>query len=439
MRKAVRVIFALVLLSLVCSLGIDAGGGDLARARTSETFVSPPEIVSSNGVLNATLTAGTAMVKIGTKDVLARVYDGLYVPPTLRVRPGDTIKLRLVNTLGTPTSLHYHGLEVSPRGRSDNVFVHLGTSEVFDYKITIPRNHGAGLFWYHSHQHGLSESQVGGGMSGGLIVDGILDPFPELKGIRERVMLLKDAEIDGSTIGQKNDPARSTRTLNGLINPTVKIRPGETQFWRIGNIGANAYYRLQLEGHTLYKIAQDGNRLNQIVGSQALAFNTGPEDQNPEVILATIIAEGPTQQPLPLPAKLPPVADLRKQPVAHKREIVFSEGPGKFFINGKQFDMDRVDTTVNLGDVEGWTIRNASDEMHTFHIHQLDFQVVEVDGRQVPFIGVQDNVNVPVGGVVKILVSFTDPVIVGKFVYHCHILSHEDKGMMAVIEVKPPR
>jgi len=130
MRKAVRVIFALVLLSLVCSLGIDAGGGDLARARTSETFVSPPEIVSSNGVLNATLTAGTAMVKIGTKDVLARVYDGLYVPPTLRVRPGDTIKLRLVNTLGTPTSLHYHGLEVSPRGRSDNVFVHLGTSEV---------------------------------------------------------------------------------------------------------------------------------------------------------------------------------------------------------------------------------------------------------------------------------------------------------------------
>src|SRR6266436_649488 len=119
MRKAVRVIFALVPLSLVCSLGIDAGGGDLARARTSETFVSPPEIVSSNGVLNATLTAGTAMVKIGTKDVLARVYDGLYVPPTLRVRPGDTIKLRLVNTLGTPTSLHYHGLEVSPRGRSE--------------------------------------------------------------------------------------------------------------------------------------------------------------------------------------------------------------------------------------------------------------------------------------------------------------------------------
>src|SRR5262249_19128011 len=66
-------------------------------------------------------------------------------------------------------------------------------------------------------------------------------------------MLLKDADVDGSTIGQRNDPARSTRTLNGLINPTIEIRPGETQVWRIGNIGANAYYRLQLEGHTLYR------------------------------------------------------------------------------------------------------------------------------------------------------------------------------------------
>src|SRR5207244_5645351 len=115
MRKAVRVIFALVLLSLVCSLGIDAGGGDLARARTSETFVSPPEIVSSNGVLNATLTAGTAMVQIGTKDVLARGDDGLYAPTTDRGRPAGTNKRRLIKTLGTPTTLPATGPEVWPR------------------------------------------------------------------------------------------------------------------------------------------------------------------------------------------------------------------------------------------------------------------------------------------------------------------------------------
>jgi suppressor of ftsI len=434
-------------------------------ASIPETFVNPPEIKSSNGVLETTLTTGMAKVKIGDREVVSTVYNGLYVPPTLRVRPGDKLRLRLRNELDQATNLHYHGMEVSPSGNSDNVFIHLETGKSFDYEIDIPRNQSAGLYWYHPHEHGLTEAQVSGGMSGGLIIDGVLDPFPQLKGIKERVMLLKDTRIDGDKINVDDDPAKSTRTLNGLINPTIKIRPGETEFWRIGNVGSQAYYRLQLEGHTFYQIARDGNLQNQIQevkeillppGSRAevlvrggaagtyslrsLAFNTGPAgDNNPEVTLATLISEGPAQQPVPLPTTLPPLDDLRRQPIARKREIVFTEAPGKFFINGKQFDMDRVDTTVNLGDVEEWTVRNESDEMHTFHIHQTDFQVTEVNGQPVPFVGVQDNVNVPVRGVVKVLIPFTDPVIVGKFVYHCHILSHEDKGMMAVIEVVDPK
>ena len=125
--------------------------------------------------------------------------------------------------------------------------------------------------------------------------------------------------------------------------------------------------------------------------------------------LATLISGGPKEQPISLPTTLLRLDDLRRQPIATRREIIFTEAPGKFFINGKQFDMNRIDTTVNLGDVEEWTVRNDSDEMHTFHIHQTDFQVVEVNGQQVPFVGVQDNVNVPVRGVVKVLIPFTDP------------------------------
>jgi suppressor of ftsI len=434
-------------------------------ASTPETFVNPPEIKSSNGVLDATLTSGMAKVRIGNQEITSTVYNGLYVPPTLRVRTGDKIRLKLRNELNQSTNLHYHGLEVSPGGNSDNIFVHLGTDESFNYEVDIPRKGSSGLYWYHPHAHGFTEAQVSGGMSGGLIIEGILDPFVQLKGIKERVMLLKDTRIDGNTINVDDDPAKSTRTLNGLINPTIKIRPGETQFWRIGNIGSQAYYNLQLEGHTFYQIARDGNLQNQIqevkeillppssrvevlvrggaAGTykfRSLAFNTGPAgDKNPEVTLATLISEGPALQSIPMPTTLPPVDDLRRQTIARRREIVFTEAPGKFFINGKQFDMDRVDTTVNLGDVEEWTVRNESDEMHTFHIHQIDFQVVEVNGEQVPFVGVQDNVNVSVRGVVKVLIPFTDPVIVGKFVYHCHILSHEDKGMMAVIEVVDPK
>jgi FtsP/CotA-like multicopper oxidase with cupredoxin domain len=464
------VIFTLIALSQPLignsNAGNDNGQSENSRsASTPENFVDPPELKSSNGVLEVTLTSRLAKIKIGNQEFTSTVYNGLYVPPTLRVRPGDKIRLKLRNELDNPTNLHYHGLNVSPRGNSDNIFIHLGTDESFNYEVDIPRNASSGLYWYHPHAHGFTEAQVGGGMSGGLIIEGILDPFPQLKGLKERVMLLKDTRIDGNTINVDDDPAKSTRTLNGLINPTIKIRPGETQFWRIGNIGAQAYYNLQLEGHTFYQIARDGNLQNQIqevkeillppasrvevlirggaprsYKLRSLAFNTGPAgDKNPEVTLATVISEGPAQQPVPLPTTLPAVDDLRRQSIAARREFVFTEAPGKFFINGQQFDMERVDTTVKLGDVEEWTVRNESDEMHTFHIHQTDFQVVEVNGQQVPFVGVQDNVNVPVRGVVKVLIPFTEPVIVGKFVYHCHILSHEDKGMMAVIEVVDPK
>ena len=314
------------------------------------------------------------------------------------------------------------------------------------------------------------ESQIFGGMSGGLIVEGMLEPFPQLQGVKERIMLLKDFQNIGGQIPAENidSNAGTTRTVNGVVNPTLKIRPGETQFWRIGNVGADIYYNLKLDGHVFYEIARDGNRHNQVVARdeillppgartevlvrggprgiyslRTLYFNQGAAgDQYPEVILATLNSAGRPEAPIPLPTKeqFPPVEDLRTQPLAASRTFVFSENTetNEFFINGKLFDENRIDTTVQLGTVEEWTIENVSDEEHVFHIHQLDFQVIEVNGQPSEFIGRQDVVNLPVQGTVKILIPFTNPVIVGKFVYHCHIVSHEDNGMMAVIEVVDP-
>jgi FtsP/CotA-like multicopper oxidase with cupredoxin domain len=103
-----------------------------------------------------------------------------------------------------------------------------------------------------------------------------------------------------------------------------------------------------------------------------------------------------------------------------------------------------VDTVAKLGDVEEWTIQNTAQEAHVFHIHQLDFQVTEINGKPAPFVGYHDVVTLPAASstgdpsIVKILIPFTNPVIVGKFVYHCHIIQHEDQGMMAVIQVINP-
>jgi len=168
-------------------------------------------------------------------------------------------------------------------------------------------------------------------------------------------------------------------------------------------------------------------------------FNTGPQgNRYSGTVLATVRVAGAPVTPIALPEKLLPVADLRGT-VTGRRTIVFSETDDgdTFFIDGRTFDPNRTDTRVRLGAIEEWTIRNESDELHDFHIHQTHFHVTEVNGVAQPIDGYQDIVNVPVHGEVKVIIPFTDPVILGRFVYHCHLLSHEDKGMMATIEVTP--
>jgi FtsP/CotA-like multicopper oxidase with cupredoxin domain len=176
---------------------------------------------------------------------------------------------------------------------------------------------------------------------------------------------------------------------------------------------------------------------------RTLYYNQGADgDQYPEVTLGTLISEGSAQAPLSLPTKeqFPAVQDLRTQPIAQQRTMVFSENPdtGQFYINGLQFDANRIDVQPTLGTIEEWTIQNVANEEHVFHIHQLDFQVTQINGQAVPFVGHQDIVNLPVGSTVKVLIPFTDPVIVGKFVFHCHIVAHEDLGMMQTVLVNPP-
>jgi FtsP/CotA-like multicopper oxidase with cupredoxin domain len=433
-------------------------------AAAPAAFREPPALSSRGGRLSLTLTAARSSIMIGDQPAVAEVYDGSYTPPTLRVHPGDVIRLRLVNRLDEPTNLHTHGLRVGPGGMSDNVFLTVMPGHSRDYEFHIPANHPPGLFWYHPHAHHFSNEQVRNGMAGALIVEGLLDPFPALRGLRERVLLLKDIQLQDGRVANLGIGVHAVRTVNGLVDPMLVMRPGETELWRIGNLGANLYYRLRLDGHRFYQVARDGNRLARIVPAdelflppggrievlvrggtggtfrfRTLAVNTGRGgDQYSGAALATLRVEGRAVPPRALPTTLLPVKDLRGS-VTGRRTVVFSEaerpGGDVFLIDGKMFDPDRIDTRVRLGAVEEWTIRNESDELHDFHIHQGGFQLVEVNGRPQSLDGYYDTVNVPVRGEIKIIIPFTDLGMVGKFVYHCHMLSHEDKGMMATIEV----
>jgi FtsP/CotA-like multicopper oxidase with cupredoxin domain len=456
---------ALAALGLVLCLAALVDLPPPGAAAGQAEYAEPPEIRAVDGVLRATLVAEEREIEIAGQRVQARVFDGAFVGPTLRLRPGDRLELDLVNHLPNPTNLHFHGLHVSPRGESDNIFRTVKPGDTARYVVDIPADHPTGTFWYHPHQHHFALEQVFGGMSGVMVIDGLREHLPPaLQGIDERLFALKDFQIVDGAIPSENDPdGETTRTVNSQINSTLKMAPGETQLWRLANIGAAIFYELHLDGHTFHVIAEDGNPVWNVRSADALvlppgkrfdvlvqggeagtyAFKTLLYDQGrhvyPEVQLSTLTIEGTAQPPVTLPASVAAGGDLDSAPVAAKRDIFFSDdwdlpGPPIYKVNGKLFDPSRVDEQVALGTVEEWTIYNVTPEQHPFHIHVNDFQVVSVNGQPYNAAGLQDVVVIPPNGKVVIRNPFMD--FPGKFVFHCHILYHEDHAMMAVVEVE---
>lgn len=459
-----------------------------------QALVDPPEISSKDGFLSTRLTVATHTIEVGGKTVTTELYNGLFAPPTIRVRPGDRLMLELVNRRQEPTNLHYHGTNTSPKGNGDNVYLSVNPGTAFQYQVDFPDDHPQGMFYYHPHYHGTTEYQIGSGMSGFLSVDGVLDPWPELQKVKRRTMILRDIQIDKGVVPDPLDPGNPTmRLINGQLNPTIPIQPGEIQFWRVGNVGADIYYDLEIEGHKIYEVARDGIRHNQLVEHDHLLLPTssrsdffvvggepgeyifrtreidmGPAgDPHPRTTLGTLVVSGPVVTGIELPKTFPPgVADLRDVVISCPRTFDFSETAdgSQFCINNTGTDMNITNTTVRIGGVEEWTINNCSAENHVFHHHQLQFQVVRKNGKDVPFTGWQDTISLdyraatdafpnrckcdddggnctdctcptaedPHGSVV-VRIPFLNPVIEGKAVYHCHIGEHEDNGMMHTI------
>jgi FtsP/CotA-like multicopper oxidase with cupredoxin domain len=440
---------------------------------------------SQDGLLDTTLEARLASVSVAGQTVTTTVYEGSLPGPTLRVRPGDRLKVKLVNGLTEGTSLHVHGLHVSPAGNGDNPFLSVGPRESFDYEFALPAHHPSGLYWYHPHVHHLVADQVFRGLAGAIIVEGELDRLPGIAGVPERLLLLGVTRLDGRG---RVAPGDETRTapfrllVNGQLNPTLRLRPGETQRWRLGNISPDTFFRIQLAGHPLHQIATDGNALDAVAAQDEILLAPGkraemlvqggapgtyelrtrPVDKGtvsmglrtePDALLATLVVEGAPVELQPLPTTLLPFADLRGAEIATRRTITFQapmsgmmggmggmQGmghmrgmPGMFRIDGRDFDPNRVDQTLQLGATEEWVIRNASDEVHPFHIHVTPFQVVAINGQPHAARSYEDTVPVPPRGEITIRMRFLD--FTGRSVYHCHILMHEDGGMMGVFDV----
>jgi FtsP/CotA-like multicopper oxidase with cupredoxin domain len=525
---------------------------------------------SHDGVLELDLSVRDEKMSDGTSRYCYLTSDG-QPSPNLRLKPGDLLIIHFKNDLtdlaadtpeidqalaGGPicttkkpvdactsgamtpvsTNLHFHGLSVPPVCHQDDV---LRTSiqpddPVFEYRVRIPDDAAPGLYWYHPHLHGFSKTQVLGGASGALIIEGIERADPQLAGLPERVLVIRDQDLvnpdappsrlepvmsksqldsDGDAANTGTGFGKPSKDLSVNFVPvpypnyppaTLTMKPGEKQVWRVLNASAITYLNLALvfgrSAQQLGIVAIDGvplhfdgspsqavqwanhiglppgSRVEFIVqgpplGTPALlvtrAVDTGPAGENdPNRALVAISADASAPEPQAVlssnttpfpPAARPWVGDVAPVRV---RRLYFSEqqenpndpnSPTKFFmtIDGetpKPFDpqSDIPDIVARQGDVEDWIIENRSMELHDFHIHQLHFQLIDWNGIAVhePFL--RDTVNVPyykrqmlAYPSVRLRMDFRDPDIVGTFVYHCHVLEHEDGGMMGRIQVVP--
>ena len=387
------------------------------------------------------------------------------------------------------TNLHFHGLQISPKSPQDDVIDMMAMpGDTLHYVVKIPTDHPPGLFWYHTHPHGESHRQALDGMSGAIVIEGMERYVPEVRDLHEQVLvvrgesiehtsdagaLLRRVDAERPSCGSEAEATERIFTVNGELRPTININPGERQFWRIVNASADQYLDVQLDQQKLEIVALDGmplayhdpkhprkiadhalvppaGRLEAIVtgpnaGTHAalrtLCVNTGSAgDPNAAMVLADLrigASKPPARQTVHRKLAPPEYKSLDLQSFESSQPdfvVTFTEDKNGFYINGQKYEPDAAPMThARVGTYQHWRIVNASAELHPMHIHQVHFLAYAENGKQLENPAWLDTVNVPVGGTVDVVMDFTNPVIKGMSLFHCHLLNYEDKGMMAKI------
>ena len=565
-------------------------------------FPQPPVITIAPGSTAIhTLTCAITSQVVGGTTVTGPTYNGRILGPTFRMQPGATdFHVNVVNNLPPnptgqragafphdphTTNLHTHGLTVDPGGISDNVYRVMEPGTTNEVLVQLLPDQPSGTFWYHPHKHGCVGYQMMGGMAGFLIVEGgpgSLDEVPEIAAARDLVMGFQTIRVNAQgTVPFVNQAATDFKllhstltggdafmTTNGVVSPTLKMKPGEVVRCRMLNATLGETLALaivstdgqRLAGLPLYVLAHDGLTVPQMVpmpvfGDELIlgggnrvdvlikaplyegnfelrTYNTNanggsgspvvasispqgiepaarqarvlPHPPNTEgwnfpIALVKIKVEGSTND-MPLPSSLlpvPPAIDATETSAilaatpSKTRNILFELcGPESFETNncdafdvlfgydtaaywggtnfGNRMFMRDLDnpgpaftkeamfkhgeplfSDMYAGAIEEWTIHNTSKTDHPYHQHVNPFLLTHING--VPLLEPEwrDTVLVPsrlteeIAGTVTLRMRY-HPAITGTFVAHCHILTHEDVGMMQELRIRydptlPPR
>jgi FtsP/CotA-like multicopper oxidase with cupredoxin domain len=414
---------------------------------------------------------------LGDRQTPTMGINGDYLGPVVRLRTNARVRMNVHNTLDEASTLHWHGVHLPAKmDGGPHQVIAAGDSWSPEFRVRQP----ASTLWYHSHMLHETGRQVYSGLAGLIYVEdehsASLD-LPSEYGVDDIPLVLQDRAFnaDGSFFyDSSSGPGMrgmmgDVSLINGVAFPQLKVRHRRTRF-RILN-GSNArIYNLEFSDRRRFlQIASDGGLLRRRVPLRRLRLAPGERaeivvvfDWDDDVFLRDVSVPGEGMRPGGNNGNLgdimhfdgtgvagalvgPPPVELaenipswKPRDAARRRRFVLGGGrrrmgPGALTINGKYMDMNRIDETVRLGDIEAWEVINRSPMAHPFHIHDVQFRIHARNGVTPPPSerSLKDTVLVEPGERVLLMMQFrdySDPD--SPYMYHCHILEHEDAGMM---------
>lgn len=391
-------------------------------------------------------------------------YNGTFLGPMLQIEKGQKVKIRTVNELEEETTFHWHGLEVSGDvdGGPHNP-LQPGEERMIEFEVAQE----AATLWFHPHPEGKTAEQVYNGLAGLIYIQDENSQslgLPNEYGKNDFPLIFQDKKFDNQkqlnyqTARNSDGTIGDTLLVNGTVNPKLTV-PNEKVRLRLLN-GSNARnYTFKLNtGDTFVQIATDGGFLNEPVVLNEVTLTPSERAEiivdfsvlNSSIDLALINEDGSVLLPFEIadqhvessetPERMNDFSvtkEERELPVT--KNLVLFGMMDMVTINGKKFDPERIDFTQEQGVTEVWEIYNKKDMMggmiHPFHIHGTQFKILSRDGKEPSENerGWKDSLSIQPGEKVKIAIQFKHK---GVYMFHCHILEHEDNGMMGQILIE---
>ena len=399
--------------------------------------------------------------------------NGSYLGPTLRMRTGQQVHVDVTNALAERTTLHWHGMHVPARmDGGPHQLVDPGATWSPKWRVSQP----AATLWYHAHPHGSTADHVYRGVAGMILVDDGTDPgLPAQYGVDDIPVIVQDKTFDddGQLVFDQQGPSSTgflgdTVMVNGTVGPYLDVTSTLTRL-RVLNASTARIYRFGLgDGRPFDLVGTDGGLLPAPVRLDRIQLSPG---ERAEIVVRMEPGEtvelrnyspdfgarvGPNSRfgtgdyrvlelraasslrpSDPLPAVLTEFTATPESSADTTRQFTINAQ----IINRRPVDMGRLDVVVPLGATEIWVLRNRDPQPHNFHVHTVQFQVLDIDGAPPPpeLAGWKDTVYLAPGSEVRIIATFTDYADpTWPYMYHCHLLWHEDSGLMGQFVVVRP-